>query len=123
MIRYFAVAGGFIPACAGRRWLRTAVAMMHGVYPRVCGEEGAVEAGPCGVAGLSPRVRGGAATGFLQALGLRFIPACAGRRALAGIFRRVHRVYPRVCGEEASQCNRRGGFQGLSPRVRGGGHA
>ena len=108
-----------IPACAGKPGPVSSVSRSVRVYPRVCGETGVARALLGKAAGLSPRVRGN-----LRASGRRgaipgSIPACAGKPPPARQTLKPEWVYPRVCGETASDRHRDGSSAGLSPRVRG----
>ena len=49
----------------------------------------------------------------------RSIPACAGKPRASNSSAQARAVYPRVCGETASQAAAQVGKGGLSPRVRG----
>ena len=74
----------FIPACAGNSAASACLLAAAAVHPRVCGEQTVTAQGMQIAAGSSPRVRGTAkmVSGFTTKR--RFIPACAGNRALAG---------------------------------------
>ena len=71
------------------------------------------------IGGLSPRVRGIPSRLVVVDSDARSIPACAGDPALRIVQRRVHKVYPRVCGGSAIVYSRQTKPKGLSPRVRG----
>ena len=115
--------GRFIPACAGNRRPSSPVPSAHPVNPRVCGEQG------CGLGlglarfGSSPRVRGTAQRMAEQAVGPRFIPACAGNRKRTDRPDASAAVHPRVCGEQGCRCSYWCNGSGSSPRVRGTGYS
>ena len=110
---------GLIPACAGKTGERAWRACHRGAHPRVCGENPGVQAGAPGQEGSSPRVRGKLHEAAGGRLGLRLIPACAGktrRRARTDFQSRAH---PRVCGENSVRATLPPPLGGSSPRVRG----
>ena len=101
----------FIPACAGNRSTGHATASLAAVHPRVCGEQPRSPRPKQTRRGSSPRVRGTVTRAPSAALGLRFIPACAGNSfsrfipACAGnrsgaLRQLAPTVHPRVCGEQ-----------------------
>ena len=69
--------------------------------------------------GLSPRVRGNPALGWIQEQVARSIPACAGEPELAIFQHGRNAVYPRVCGGTCWTRSSPTNPNGLSPRVRG----
>ena len=71
------------------------------------------------VTGSSPRVRGTAPRARVIGNLRRFIPACAGNRAIRESHLRPATVHPRVCGEQAIGVRRPFESGGSSPRVRG----
>ena len=113
-----AMAGGSIPACAGQPHQTFDTLLGTKVYPRVCGAADPHVSGTVAGTGLSPRVRGSRLTAVALPVGDGSIPACAGQPPRQVNPRRVHEVYPRVCG--AAELERRKlVVEGLSPRVRG----
>ena len=109
----------FIPACAGNSdWSRDGQALAP-VHPRVCGEQFGRHLRRSLPIGSSPRVRGTVVRERPPVRLERFIPACAGNRAMSLTTRYASSVHPRVCGEQTSRkrFTRRG--DGSSPRVRG----
>ena len=69
--------------------------------------------------GLSPRVRGNRPAVVRSDGRAGSIPACAGEPRRVNSVSSCSRVYPRVCGGTGVGVVGGGGFQGLSPRVRG----
>ena len=134
-----ASSGGSIPACAGEPPPPTRRSPSIRVYPRVCGEPTSsmsrtishrVYPRVCGGTakrgascppprGLSPRVRGNRGRGGAAPVDRGSIPACAGEPLGFGRGRRLHGVYPRVCGGTATTASTEAVHMGLSPRVRG----
>ena len=109
----------FIPACAGNSPLVTMNPCCSSVHPRVCGEQSCAISLARMMRGSSPRVRGTVTMNKTAMAVIRFIPACAGNRAIwcpALILRTVH---PRVCGEQLSGKQVMRSATGSSPRVRG----
>ena len=109
----------FIPACAGNRAYSRMATPKVTVHPRVCGEQTPAAQGGSPKGGSSPRVRGTARPGSTHARARRFIPACAGNRAVSNVFKNVDPVHPRVCGEQNEQSVTNRVSSGSSPRVRG----
>ena len=89
-----------IPACAGNsdRSLRGFVSERD--HPRVCGEQEKCSSHHANHQGSSPRVRGTALTGTIDAPIDRIIPACAGNSGVDGEHRWIEWDHPRVCGEQ-----------------------
>ena len=110
---------GSIPACAGETHLGTNPRGHQQVYPRVCGGNRVGATHPQYPQGLSPRVRGKRAPKARVTAGRRSIPACAGETHRRTAKSQEHRVYPRVCGGNASVQSAARPANGLSPRVRG----
>ena len=108
-----------IPACAGRSRRQGWRKRTAGDHPRVCGEKVFLRLLRCGLAGSSPRVRGEVLGFFFGPVGLRIIPACAGRSWSARPSRRPRWDHPRVCGEKMSGASATWMLSGSSPRVRG----
>ena len=110
---------GSIPACTGKPLRRVIGRGPAGVYPRMYGETAAVRAGPVGVLGLSPHVRGnpGAHTPVLRDDGS--IPACTGKPAAGAGAELLDAVYPRMYGETGGLTDAERAELGLSPHVRG----
>ena len=99
--------------------MRSQGAVKMEVYPRVCGGTGARRQRMSLISGLSPRVRGNRGYGYEHSCKSRSIPACAGEPTPAAWTTISRKVYPRVCGGTAVDCNADGRRIGLSPRVRG----
>ena len=110
---------GSIPACAGEPKAEPRLTAIAGVYPRVCG--GAHHRPPpmMMLPGLSPRVRGSHGRPPPRAVYPGSIPACAGEPARTAAAAIRIRVYPRVCGGAAGIGRPWRYPRGLSPRVRG----
>ena len=71
--------GGSIPACTGKPFQVHIAVSDGGVYPRMYGETAAVRAGPVGVLGLSPHVRGNRRRRGSGRARAGSIPACTGK--------------------------------------------
>ena len=110
---------GSIPACAGEPIAYLSIAILRGVYPRVCGGTVAVAAQHHSPSGLSPRVRGNLPRRRGTSGKSRSIPACAGEPGLPPGRLLTPGVYPRVCGGTIPLGLPRRTNKGLSPRVRG----
>ena len=108
-----------IPACAGETRTAPRTLDPESVYPRVCGGNRLAQRTRKSVEGLSPRVRGKPIRQMQRCKFLGSIPACAGETADELHRGRVRRVYPRVCGGNASGKRGPKPSIGLSPRVRG----
>ena len=118
-IAYLDAINRSIPACAGEPRGQFWIAVVSGVYPRVCGGTQYNRDRTGLNYGLSPRVRGNLAGGLGLRLRWRSIPACAGEPC-GGWWRRwAMGVYPRVCGGTATAPATPAFTRGLSPRVRG----
>ena len=89
------------------------------VYPRVCGGTSGAPTCPPPRRGLSPRVRGNRGGIQVGPCPRGSIPACAGEPAGAGGGAGQDKVYPRVCGGTARRRPPKSPGKGLSPRVRG----
>ena len=111
--------GGSIPACAGEPQAIGQGVCPPGVYPRVCGGTGVLQAMLMRVSGLSPRVRGNRGGPGHPLAGGGSIPACAGEPAGRRPGSRRRWVYPRVCGGTYPITRISLPITGLSPRVRG----
>ena len=109
----------FIPACAGNRLQTVRSLAGQSVHPRVCGEQHDRTIRHHAVVGSSPRVRGTANFYCVVCCLLRFIPACAGNRAVAYLTIATRSVHPRVCGEQNTNHHVVSRHAGSSPRVRG----
>ena len=88
-------------------------------HPRVCGENIDCAYYPHGETGSSPRVRGKLGGQARVDVGLRLIPACAGKTPTPTSRAAIGRAHPRVCGENVLLHPRCAGLRGSSPRVRG----
>ena len=110
---------GSIPACAGEPRNSAVRAIVHKVYPRVCGGTSSLPSHEMTPGGLSPRVRGNrsASVEALEITGS--IPACAGEPSTTLLTAHGLLVYPRVCGGTHTTAASAQGANGLSPRVRG----
>ncbi len=97
-----------IPACAGRGVRVMLRPPSIAIYPRVCGAWGGSVTPSVIASDLSPRVRGVVTDGAGQALGLRSIPACAGRGDWDMGWSELRSIYPRACraghGGRPSSC-------------------
>ena len=113
------VAGGLIPACAGKTFLTAVMGTSRKAHPRVCGENVRVGEGDELEGGSSPRVRGKLHAELLNLQRRRLIPACAGKTKLLGVGGFPHEAHPRVCGENINAVADGLVPQGSSPRVRG----
>ena len=111
--------GRSIPACAGEPSGSPVPPSGHTVYPRVCGGTRARLATLGAVNGLSPRVRGNHPLAIPCPSQVGSIPACAGEPIPHSEFRKIPRVYPRVCGGTFRMPLKQRILDGLSPRVRG----
>ena len=111
----------FIPACAGNRGVPLRPGQDPTVHPRVCGEQFVDLPRHNMTRGSSPRVRGTGNRPLCCCRWRRFIPACAGNRALCRPNPTVRSVHPRVCGEQFTMNKARMTGNGSSPRVRGTG--
>ena len=109
----------FIPACAGNSSVAVRPTAVVPVHPRVCGEQINSLFSDSMDCGSSPRVRGTGAGVFATQRPRRFIPACAGNRAILGFWCQRRTVHPRVCGEQWIKCFPACVAVGSSPRVRG----
>ena len=85
----------------------------------MCGEQNALLTVSAKFPGSSPRVRGTEDSANKNEKSDRFIPACAGNRALTVMNRQQSAVHPRVCGEQNPCLPGCHGITGSSPRVRG----
>ena len=85
----------------------------------MCGEQVLASDHKNEVGGSSPRVRGTGSEIRLGQSSLRFIPACAGNRALPRPPTGQRTVHPRVCGEQGHVNETPLVVAGSSPRVRG----
>ena len=109
----------FIPACAGNRQAQSTARSDPTVHPRVCGEQLIYHGAAQPADGSSPRVRGTDPQRKSALERERFIPACAGNRALGTESKESRTVHPRVCGEQFASFASSLVFSGSSPRVRG----
>ena len=117
--RVAAVAGRFIPACAGNTYLTPTYWEMATVHPRVRGEHVLADEALRVGDGSSPRARG-TPGGFPAGVPLsRFIPACAGNTAAWHGWSTPPAVHPRVRGEHTRRRRARRSGRGSSPRARG----
>ena len=113
------MAGGNIPACAGKTVIDHPDSEGGGEHPRVRGENGQPEKFYAHPRGTSPRARGKLVChpliGFLQ----RNIPACAGKTGSPAGSKIEAEEHPRVRGENKSQTDSKPYANGTSPRARG----
>ncbi|SIO89892.1 Putative membrane protein, clustering with ActP [Nocardiopsis sp. JB363] len=100
VVRALVLSGGSIPACAGSSCEDQRSDHTAGVHPRVRGEQTAEPWKSNWTRGPSPRARGADGGPLARRHGLGSIPACAGssRRGRTALV--VHRVHPRVRGEQ-----------------------
>ena len=113
--------GGITPACAGKRLIGIAAALIYRDHPRVCGEKMVTRAIMPSSLGSPPRVRGKDGDTCDNAIELRITPACAGKRFPDTMSALVSRDHPRVCGEKIRQAALVARWPGSPPRVRGKG--
>ena len=111
--------GRSIPACAGEPSYSASSIPHQEVYPRVCGGTDFPLGRLTPLSGLSPRVRGNLQFWASGASLRRSIPACAGEPRGWLKFRKLRKVYPRVCGGTCVILAHIPCDGGLSPRVRG----
>ena len=109
----------FIPACAGNSFLVKRFRFGVPVHPRVRGEQTGNVCVYGGCPGSSPRARGTVVSKSSKAPPVRFIPACAGNRAVAFWPTISPSVHPRVRGEQPATIAARTFAAGSSPRARG----
>ena len=109
----------FIPACAGNSGATGHTRDRAAVHPRVCGEQTKTRSCRLSTGGSSPRVRGTVVSCSSFSGSDRFIPACAGNRAISCPAYAVAAVHPRVCGEQTRRSIGNYPPRGSSPRVRG----
>ncbi len=114
-----AIAGRFIPACAGNTALVPTTSASMPVHPRVCGEHKMRDSERSQLDGSSPRVRGTQYHHATSASEDRFIPACAGNTFVVAFKAALIPVHPRVCGEHILYDIESLKEGGSSPRVRG----
>ena len=110
---------GLIPARAGKTNGRTAAARSGPAHPRACGENTGTSTCCTAAVGSSPRVRGKRYVLQGSAMGLRLIPARAGKTGLGPGRPRAPTAHPRACGENSPGWRSRLLARGSSPRVRG----
>ena len=110
---------GSIPAWAGKPFAADAPGRWSTVYPRVGGETLVAVILISYPYGLSPRGRGNQGYGRGAALGMRSIPAWAGKPLREPARDDCREVYPRVGGETVGALGQRLLDKGLSPRGRG----
>ena len=111
-----------IPACTGkplRHRIPAGVAGIHGLSPRVRGNQLRTSTRLRSCTGLSPRVRGNHALVHPCTGRDRSIPACTGKPPRPRGRRMPQRVYPRVYGETSAPRTVSVDMMGLSSRVRG----
>ena len=110
---------GSIPAWAGKPTLPATTRTRPRVYPRVGGETHVAGDHSDAASGLSPRGRGNHLLTRPLPLGVRSIPAWAGKPSGRRRGTGTRRVYPRVGGETGVDIEVEGAANGLSPRGRG----
>ena len=108
-----------IPACAGEPRCDYLHPGDVSVYPRVCGGTRPHRRLRARLHGLSPRVRGNPKPSARSSCWPGSIHACAGEPPTCLPLRRIHWVYPRVCGGTTSHRPHQTTQCCLSPRVRG----
>ncbi len=102
--RVDSVAGGIIPACAGRRQTSRRQSSRRWDQPRMRGEKKHASPSSAPESGSSPHARGEGKhlAGSLHADGI--IPACAGRRKNQGTYTIGIGDHPRMRGEKKGNC-------------------
>ena len=116
---YCDVAGGSIPANAGKPPPTPAAATTSWVYPRERGEAGESRNGEVAMRGLSPRTRGSPVWRRAARRLRGSIPANAGKPSESGSRGCKAGVYPRERGEADTTTDTKNESVGLSPRTRG----
>ena len=113
------VAGGHIPARAGKTLHVRAGGDARPAHPRACGENYVDVVPSMKGFGSSPRVRGKRDGVVGVVVGRRLIPACAGKTPPQPLPVGLARAHPRACGENLAQPVGASDEGGSSPRVRG----
>ena len=108
-----------IPARAGKTRTGRAPARASRAHPRACGENPRAHRTRPGGHGSSPRVRGKLQTSFSLIIGVRLIPARAGKTRESKAVPAGYWAHPRACGENIDCAYYPHGETGSSPRVRG----
>ena len=110
---------GLIPARAGKTLKRLVTQSHAPAHPRACGENPRAHRTRPGGHGSSPRVRGKLQTSFSLIIGVRLIPARAGKTRESKAVPAGYWAHPRACGENTDCAYYPHGETGSSPRVRG----
>ena len=98
-------AGRLIPARAGKTHRSGGHQRQQAAHPRVCGENAGRSRSMTPWGGSSPRVRGKLDEPDEHILGVRLIPARAGKTPRPSRFRGCSTAHPRACGENAEVDN------------------
>ena len=112
---------GITPAYAGKSFMWTKFCRETRDHPRVCGEKGKNHPRKPYCEGLPPRVRGKDGVNDSAQAVTGITPACAGKRAGAGLSPCKYQDHPRVCGEKPFVTGRSTVLMGSPPRMRGKG--
>ncbi len=108
-----------IPAHAGKSVLRRNYTISVGDHPRSCGEKTKKPLNSKSRTGSSPLMRGKVSFECADSLGVRIIPAHAGKSMSYLRQYRVIRDHPRSCGEKCRPCTTADRPLGSSPLMRG----
>ena len=114
---------GSIPAHTGERVTREQRIYSLGVYPRTYGGTLYFMQRQCRVVGLSPHIRGNVIWSISVIASIGSIPAHTGERRCHHLRVTEPRVYPRTYGGTLSASPAQPSAGGLSPHIRGNGHA
>ena len=110
---------GSSPHARGTRSARSGRRPRQTVHPRMYGERARSSQRQAASVGSSPHVRGTPKLQLLDAVVVRFIPACAGNAHGIRRFALHDTVHPRMRGERNLQSGRRSTADGSSPHARG----
>ena len=113
------VAGGLIPAWAGKTRSTSSTQLGSAAHPRVGGENLRHPVHQLPGQGSSPRGRGKLSNYEGHRMGTRLIPAWAGKTPCGRASRSRARAHPRVGGENAPADTGPASYRGSSPRGRG----
>ncbi len=114
------VAGGLIPAYAGRTVMVGEVSDIVRAHPRLRGADPAIPGSSSEVAGSSPLTRGGLAWAMFAFGIVRLIPAYAGRTRGIPSWSASPRAHPRLRGADIHEPHPLYLWWGSSPLTRGG---
>ena len=110
---------GLIPARAGKTTPRPASRRSPTAHPRACGENSSMVQRFPSHLGSSPRVRGKPVGRHRGEIGVRLIPARAGKTPSMRLPSYEPPAHPRACGENVWTAFHTPTAAGSSPRVRG----